>query len=39
MTLLLTLVFVIGYVFIALEHSFKIDKAASALLVGTPVRI
>ena len=28
------LVFLIGYVFIALEHSFKIDKAASALITG-----
>ena len=28
-------VFVLGYFFIALEHNFKIDKAASALLTGT----
>lgn len=28
-------VFVIGYLFIALEHTFHIDKAASALLTGT----
>lgn len=34
MILLLTFVFVVGYIFIALEHSFKIDKAASALLTG-----
>ena len=29
------IVFVLGYLFIALEHKFKIDKAASALLTGT----
>ncbi|WP_280747854.1 sodium:proton antiporter NhaD [Parabacteroides sp. PF5-9] len=28
-------VFVIGYLFIALEHPFKINKAGSALLTGT----
>lgn len=28
-------VFVLGYLFIALEHNVKIDKAASALLTGT----
>ncbi len=28
-------VFVLGYVFIALEHSIQIDKAASALVTGT----
>jgi len=29
------IVFIIGYLFIALEHSVKIDKAATALLTGT----
>ncbi|MCJ7466381.1 MAG: sodium:proton antiporter, partial [Maribacter sp.] len=29
------LVFILGYIFIALEHSVKIDKAAIALLTGT----
>lgn len=29
--------FLIGYLFIALEHSIKIDKAATALLTGTLV--
>ena len=28
-------VFIVGYVFIALEHTVKIDKAATALLTGT----
>ena len=28
-------IFVVGYLFIALEHTFHIDKAASALLTGT----
>ena len=28
-------VFVLGYVFIALEHNIRIDKAASALVTGT----
>ena len=28
-------IFVLGYLFIALEHTFHIDKAASALLTGT----
>ena len=31
---ILTLVFVLGYIAIAVEHSIKIDKAASALLTG-----
>lgn len=31
---LLVFVFVIGYIFIALEHYVKIDKAASAILTG-----
>lgn len=34
MYLLILVIFVIGYTFIALEHKFKIDKAASALLTG-----
>jgi Na+/H+ antiporter NhaD/arsenite permease-like protein len=35
MELIILGVFVLGYCFIALEHNFKIDKAASALLTGT----
>ena len=35
MEYLVLIVFVLGYLFIALEHKFKIDKAASALLTGT----
>lgn len=31
---LLTFIFIIGYLSIALEHSIKIDKAASAILTG-----
>ncbi|MFN3378745.1 MAG: sodium:proton antiporter NhaD [Runella zeae] len=34
MIILLTAVFILGYVLIALEHPLKIDKAASALLTG-----
>ena len=34
MYLLMVVVFVLGYAAIALEHPIKIDKAASALLVG-----
>ena len=34
MIALIILVFIIGYIFIALEHPFKIDKAASALITG-----
>lgn len=34
MSLLLVGVFVLGYVLIALEHTLKIDKAATALLTG-----
>jgi Na+/H+ antiporter NhaD/arsenite permease-like protein len=34
MYLFIALVFLVGYLFIALEHSIKIDKAASALLTG-----
>ncbi|MGO4918155.1 sodium:proton antiporter NhaD [Maribacter spongiicola] len=35
MYLTLLAVFVVGYFFIALEHTVKIDKAATALLTGT----
>lgn len=35
MEYLILVVFILGYVFIALEHNFKVDKAASALLTGT----
>lgn len=34
MALVLVLVFILGYTFIAFEHPLKIDKAASALLTG-----
>lgn len=34
MYILLAIVFIIGYIFIAFEHPFKIDKAASAILTG-----
>jgi Na+/H+ antiporter NhaD/arsenite permease-like protein len=33
-TLLMIIIFVVGYACIALEHPIKIDKAASALLIG-----
>ena len=33
-TTLMIIVFVLGYIAIALEHSIKIDKAASALIIG-----
>ncbi|NLL28380.1 MAG: sodium:proton antiporter [Bacteroidales bacterium] len=32
---LMVIVFIIGYIFIALEHPLKIDKAASALFIGS----
>ena len=35
MEILVLVIFVVGYLFIALEHTFQIDKAASALLTGT----
>jgi Na+/H+ antiporter NhaD/arsenite permease-like protein len=35
MYIAILVVFVLGYVFIALEHTLKIDKAAIALLTGT----
>ncbi|MBT6807921.1 MAG: sodium:proton antiporter, partial [Flavobacteriales bacterium] len=31
---LMIVVFVLGYIAIALEHPIKVDKAASALLIG-----
>ena len=34
MTLLLTGLFVVGYVLITLEHSIKINKTATALITG-----
>ena len=34
MEILLIIIFVIGYLAIALEHPIKIDKAASALVMG-----
>lgn len=34
MYIIIGIVFVLGYIFIALEHSIKIDKAASALLTA-----
>ena len=33
-TTLMIIVFVLGYIAIALEHPLKIDKAASALIIG-----
>tara|TARA_B100000902_G_scaffold280180_1_gene265984 strand:- start:3389 stop:4777 length:1389 start_codon:yes stop_codon:yes gene_type:complete len=33
-TTLMIIVFILGYLAIALEHSIKIDKAASALIIG-----
>lgn len=35
MYIAILLLFMLGYLFIALEHTFKIDKAAIALLTGT----
>jgi len=34
MAILILIVFVLGYVAIALEHNIKIDKAAAALVTG-----
>ena len=34
MITIMVIIFLIGYLFIALEHPFKIDKAASALVTG-----
>ncbi len=35
MFILMVVIFILGYTMIALEHPFKLDKAASALLTGT----
>jgi Na+/H+ antiporter NhaD/arsenite permease-like protein len=35
MFLVMVIIFVVGYIAIALEHPLKIDKAASALFIGT----
>ena len=35
MYILMVVVFVLGYLAIALEHNIKVDKAASALLIGS----
>ena len=35
MFILMVVVFVLGYTAIALEHPLKVDKAASALIIGT----
>lgn len=35
MFVLMVVVFVLGYTAITLEHPLKIDKAASALIIGT----
>jgi Na+/H+ antiporter NhaD/arsenite permease-like protein len=37
MYILMVVIFVLGYIAIALEHSIKVDKAASALLTGVLV--
>lgn len=34
MYILIAIVFIVGYLFIALEHTIKIDKAATAILTG-----
>ena len=34
MFVLMVVVFVLGYAAIAMEHTIKVDKAASALLIG-----
>ena len=34
MATILIVIFVVGYLFIALEHNLHIDKAASALITG-----
>ncbi|MDG1720157.1 MAG: sodium:proton antiporter, partial [Bacteroidia bacterium] len=34
MATLIIIIFILGYVCIALEHPLKIDKAASALVTG-----
>lgn len=35
MFILMVVIFVLGYIAIALEHPLKVDKAASALIIGT----
>ncbi|MDA3906269.1 MAG: sodium:proton antiporter, partial [Bacteroidales bacterium] len=35
MFILMVVIFVLGYLAIALEHPIKVDKAASALLIGS----
>ena len=35
MFILMVVIFVLGYLAIALEHPIKVDKAASALIIGT----
>jgi len=37
MFIFMIVVFVLGYLMIALEHPIKIDKAASALLLGSVI--
>ena len=37
MTSIIITIFVIGYIAIALEHTIKLDKAASALITGVLV--
>ncbi|MFA5326815.1 MAG: sodium:proton antiporter NhaD [Prolixibacteraceae bacterium] len=37
MFILMVVIFILGYVAIALEHPLKVDKAASALILGTLV--
>ncbi len=32
--IIMIIVFVLGYLFIALEHNIKVDKAATALVTG-----
>jgi Na+/H+ antiporter NhaD/arsenite permease-like protein len=34
MDLVITLIFIVGYILIAIEHKIKIDKAATALITG-----
>ena len=35
MVVALVAIFIIGYFFIAMEHPFKINKTATALMLGT----
>ncbi|MEG1553923.1 MAG: sodium:proton antiporter NhaD [Rikenellaceae bacterium] len=34
MMILMTIIFIVGYVFIAFEHTLKVNKAATALIMG-----